>query len=114
MLVRRAAHGHPPVARSRSVLGPEGVHLVLPVGERPVLGPATLVVECDRPGEQRIEPPRPPLAGDPVEDAGVPPLTALLASAGVAGAGSGGVSEPAFYVDAVLYRTVNTPVIRIP
>ena len=31
------------------------------------------------------------------------------AVAGGAGAGSGGVTGPAFYVDGVLYRTVNTP-----
>jgi hypothetical protein len=37
-------------------------------------------------------------------------VTALLAFAGVAsGAGAGGVTGPAFYVDGQLYRTVNTP-----
>ncbi len=36
-------------------------------------------------------------------------VAALLVLAGVASAGSGGVTGPAFYVDGVLYRTVNTP-----
>jgi hypothetical protein len=34
---------------------------------------------------------------------------AVLATAGSALAGSGGVTGPAFYVDGTLYRTVNTP-----
>jgi hypothetical protein len=33
----------------------------------------------------------------------------LMASASAFGAGSGGVTGPAFYVDGELYRTVNTP-----
>jgi hypothetical protein len=33
----------------------------------------------------------------------------LVASASAFGAGSGGVTGPAFYVDGELYRTVNTP-----
>ena len=33
----------------------------------------------------------------------------VLGTAGVAAAGSGGVTGPAFYVDGQLYRTVNTP-----
>lgn len=33
----------------------------------------------------------------------------VLATAGVAAGGSGGVTGPAFYVDGQLYRTVNTP-----
>jgi hypothetical protein len=36
-------------------------------------------------------------------------MLAALTLAGVAFAGSGGVSGPAFYVDGTLYRTVNTP-----
>jgi hypothetical protein len=36
-------------------------------------------------------------------------LTAVLVLSGGAAAGSGGVTGPAFYVDGVLYRTVNTP-----
>jgi hypothetical protein len=36
-------------------------------------------------------------------------VAALLAFAAGATAGSGGVTGPAFYVDGVLYRTVNTP-----
>ena len=36
-------------------------------------------------------------------------VVAVFALAGVAGAGSGGVTGPAFYVDGTVYRTVNTP-----
>jgi hypothetical protein len=40
---------------------------------------------------------------------GLVAVAALLVLAGTAGAGAGGVTGPAFYVDGVLYRTVNTP-----
>ena len=36
-------------------------------------------------------------------------LVALVAAGSASAAGAGGVTGPAFYVDGVLYRTVNTP-----
>ena len=42
------------------------------VGERPVLGPATVVVESERLSEHGVELPPITLARDSVEDAGVP------------------------------------------